>query len=57
MIKLTAIQVGRKCVKTRGRKAGKTVVVTKIIDANFVEVKDEKSGKVKRCNIQHLEPI
>jgi len=57
VIKLTAIQVGRKCVKTRGRKAGKTVVVTKIIDANFVEVKDEKSGKVKRCNIQHLEPI
>ncbi|NYZ75604.1 50S ribosomal protein L14e [Candidatus Micrarchaeota archaeon] len=53
---MAAIQVGRKCVKTRGRKSGKTLVVTKIIDANFVEVKDDK-GKLKRCNIQHLEPI
>lgn len=51
-----ALAVGKKCVKTRGRKAGKTVEITKIIDANFVEVKDEK-GKLKRCNITHLEPL
>ncbi|HII38805.1 TPA: 50S ribosomal protein L14e [Candidatus Micrarchaeota archaeon] len=53
---MPAIQVGRKCVKTKGRKSGKTVVVTKLIDSNFVEVKDDK-GKTKRCNVQHLEPV
>ncbi len=53
---MAAIEVGGKCVKVRGRKAGKTVEVVKILDANFVEVKDEK-GKVKRCNVLHLEPL
>ncbi|MBI5229140.1 50S ribosomal protein L14e [Candidatus Micrarchaeota archaeon] len=53
---MPAIEVGRKCVKTKGRKGGQTVTVTKVIDQNFVEVRDEK-GKVKRCNIQHLEPL
>lgn len=53
---MAAIQVGRTCIKTRGRKTGETVTVTKVIDANFVEVKDAK-GKVKRCNMAHLEPL
>ena len=53
---MPAIQVGGKCVKVRGRKAGKTVEVVKLIDSNFVEVKDEK-GKAKRCNVSHLEPL
>lgn len=53
---MAAIQVGRKCVKIKGRKTGQTVEVTKVIDSNFVEVKDEK-GKVKRCNILHLEVV
>lgn len=30
--------------------------VTKIVDKNFVEVKDSK-GKVKKCNMLHLEPL
>ncbi len=51
---MAAIQVGRKCVKTKGRKAGETMEIVKVIDKNFVEVKDEK-GKVKRCNMLHLE--
>ena len=54
--KMSAIEVGRKCVKTRGRKTGETVTVVKLIDANFVDVRDSK-GKVKRCNILHLEPL
>ena len=53
---MAAIQVGRKYVKTRGRKAGETVEVTKVVDKNFVEVKDSK-GKVKKCNMLHLEPL
>ncbi len=51
-----ALQAGKKCIKTKGRKAGSTVEITKIIDANFVEVRDDK-GKLKRCNIAHLEPL
>mgnify|MGYP001616880986 CR=1 FL=1 len=53
---MSAIEVGRKCVKTRGRKTGETVTVVKVLDANFVEVRDSK-GKVKRCNVLHLEPL
>lgn len=53
---MPAIQVGAKCVKIRGRKAGENVEVLKIVDATFVEVKDAK-GKVKRCNVRHLEPL
>lgn len=53
---MAAIQVGSKCLKTRGRKAGQVVTVTKMIDKSFAEVKDEK-GKAKRCNITHLEPL
>ncbi|MBI4406460.1 50S ribosomal protein L14e [Candidatus Micrarchaeota archaeon] len=53
---MSAIQVGRKCVKTKGRKAGKTFTISKVIDSNFVEVTDEK-GKTKKCNVLHLEPI
>ncbi len=53
---MSAIEVGRKCVKTRGRKAGESVTIVKVLDSNFVEVRDAK-GKVKRCNVQHLEPL
>ncbi len=51
-----AIEAGKKCIKTRGRKAGQTVTVVRLVDRNFAEVKDAK-GKVKRCNVQHLEPV
>ncbi|NYZ74764.1 50S ribosomal protein L14e [Candidatus Micrarchaeota archaeon] len=53
---MPAIEAGKKCLKTRGRQAGQEVTVVKVIDANFVEVKDAK-GKVKRCNVLHLEPL
>ncbi|MBI5635353.1 50S ribosomal protein L14e [Candidatus Micrarchaeota archaeon] len=53
---MAVLSVGRKCVKTKGRKAGDTVEITKVLDANFVEVKDSK-GKSKRCNKIHLEPL
>ncbi len=50
----SGIKVGKRAVKTRGRKAGQEVTITKIIDKNFVMVKDAK-GKEKRCNVLHLE--
>ncbi len=54
------IEVGRVCVKTRGREAGKKCVVVDLIEKNFVLVigPEKISGiKRRRCNISHLEPL
>ena len=53
---MPAIEAGRECVKTAGRKAGEKVTVVKLLDKNYAEVKDAK-GKVKKCNLMHLEPV
>ncbi|NYZ78331.1 hypothetical protein H0N96_02940 [Candidatus Micrarchaeota archaeon] len=50
----SVIQVGKKAIRTKGRKASEEVTVTKVIDKNFVMVKGKK-GTEKRCNIAHLE--
>ncbi|AAM02046.1 50S ribosomal protein L14e [Methanopyrus kandleri] len=53
------IEVGRICVKTAGREAGKYCVVVDIVDENFVIItgpKDVTGVKRRRCNIKHLEP-
>ncbi|MCX8197142.1 MAG: 50S ribosomal protein L14e [Candidatus Micrarchaeota archaeon] len=54
----SAIQVGRVCIKTKGRDAGTKVVVTKIIDKNFVMVRSSarKKNPERKCSILHLEP-
>jgi len=52
---MTAIDVGRVCVLIMGRRAGEEVVVTKVIDDNFVTVKTKK-GKERKASIRHLEP-
>jgi ribosomal protein L14E/L6E/L27E len=49
------IEQGRVCIVTRGADAGKEVVVSKIIDKNFVMVVGERV-KERRANIRHLEP-
>ena len=54
------LEVGRMCVKTAGREAGRYCVIVKKVDANFVMVTGPKSvTKVRRrkCNIDHLEPL
>jgi len=54
-----AIEVGRICVKTVGREAGKKCVIVDVIDKNFVLVTGPKNvTKVKRrkVNINHIEP-
>ncbi|MCS7097010.1 MAG: 50S ribosomal protein L14e [Candidatus Methanomethylicia archaeon] len=56
---MPAIEVGRICVKTRGREAGRKCVIVSILDDKFVIVTGpmEVSGiKRRRSNIKHLEP-
>jgi ribosomal protein L14E/L6E/L27E len=53
---MAAIQVGRKAVLTRGRRAGEQVEITKVIDANYVMVKTKK-GKERKCNAMHLHAL
>ena len=52
---MAAIEVGRNCVLIAGRRAGEEVVVTKMIDDNFVMIKTKK-GKERKSSIRHLEP-
>jgi large subunit ribosomal protein L14e len=57
---MSAIEVGRICVKVVGREAGKRCVIVDIIDKNFVLVtgpKDASGVKRRRVNISHIEPI
>lgn len=50
-----AIKEGRICVKKKGCDSGEEVTVTKIIDDNFVMIKNKK-GKESKVSILHLEP-
>lgn len=57
---MPAIEIGRVCVKTRGREAGCKCVIVDIIDENFVLVTGPKSltgVKRRRVNIKHIEPL
>ena len=56
---MAAMEVGRICVKTVGREAGKKCVIVDVVDKNFVLITGPKtvSGiKRRRANINHLEP-
>lgn len=53
---MSAMKVGRVCIKVAGRDAGSKCVITKVVDENFVEVKSQGRKKVRRCSIRHLEP-
>ncbi|HDD45933.1 MAG TPA: 50S ribosomal protein L14e [Candidatus Aenigmarchaeota archaeon] len=53
-------EIGRMCVKTAGREAGKYCVVVDTVDKDFVIVTGPKlvtGVKRRRCNKRHLEPI
>lgn len=55
---MPAIEVGRLCVKIRGREAGRKCVIVEIIDDNFVVItgpKDVSGVKRRRANINHIE--
>lgn len=56
---MSAIEIGRVCIKTQGRFAGAVCVVTSILDKSFAEVtgpKELTGVKRKRANMDHLEP-
>ena len=54
-----AIEIGRICIKTRGREKGRKCVVVDLIDKNYVLITGPKSitgVKRRRVNIDHLKP-
>ena len=56
---MPAIEIGRICVKTFGREAGKKCIIVDVIDKNFVLITGPKSvSKIKRrkANVSHIEP-
>ena len=56
---MSLVEVGRICVKTHGREAGKKCVVVERVDKNFVLVTGPKEVTgIRRCrsNVDHLNP-
>jgi len=56
---MAAVEVGRICVKTAGREAGKRCVVVDIIDKNFALVTGPMGVtgvRRRRVNVGHIEP-
>ena len=57
---MTAIEVGRICVKATGRDAGKRCVIVDLADKSFVLITGPKSVtgvRRRRANINHIEPL
>ena len=57
---MSAMEVGRVCLKLRGREAGGRCVIVDIIDRNYVLVtgpKDVTGIGRRRVNMSHLEPL
>ena len=55
---MVVLEVGRICIKTAGREAGKYCTVLKKIDDAFVSVTGPKlltGVKRRKCNVSHLE--
>ncbi|HUB92661.1 MAG TPA: hypothetical protein VL945_01750 [Candidatus Saccharimonadales bacterium] len=52
---MALVEVGRVCIKKFGRDAGDKAVVTKVMDANFVEIMTHTRPKARKANIKHLE--
>lgn len=56
---MSAVDVGRICVKLTGREAGKKCVIVDVVDRNFVLVtgpKQVNGMKRRRVNVNHIEP-
>jgi len=52
---MSLFEVGRLAVKLAGRDAGKTCIVIKVIDDNFVMI--DGQTRRRKCNTKHLEPL
>lgn len=49
------MNVGRLCVKTSGREAGKNCAIIDVIDSNYVII--DGQTKRRKCNVDHLTPL
>jgi len=49
------LTIGRLCMKTCGRDAGKKCVIVDILDNNLVLI--DGATRRRKCNILHLEPL
>jgi large subunit ribosomal protein L14e len=57
---MSAMEVGRICIKLRGRESGKRCVIVEIIDRNYVLVtgpEDITGIRRRRVNMDHLKPL
>ncbi len=60
MILMSAMDVGRICVKLTGREAGSRCVIVDVVDRNYVIVTGplEITGvRRRRVNMSHLQPL
>ena len=56
---MPAIEIGRICIKKKGREAGRRCVIVDVIDDNFVLITGPKQltgVRRRRANVLHLEP-
>ncbi len=54
------IEVGRLCLKTAGREAGKVCVIVKNMDPGFVLVTGPKAVtnvRRRKCSVSHVQPL
>ncbi len=57
---MSAIEVGRICVKLSGREAGRKCVVVDLADKSFVLItgpKEVTGVRRRRANVNHIEPL
>jgi large subunit ribosomal protein L14e len=57
---MPAFEVGRICIKTAGRDAGKRCVIVDMMDKSFALVtgpKDKTGVRRRRVNMNHLKPL
>ena len=57
---MTAIDIGRICVKLSGREAGKRCVIVDVVDRNYVIVTGPPSltgVRRRRVNMNHIKPL
>lgn len=56
MVIRMVMEIGRLCVKKRGREEGQKCAVIDVIDDTYVLI-DGPEVKRRRCNVKHLEPL
>lgn len=52
---MKGIEVGRVCVKTKGRDSGDKCVIVNVLDSPYVELISKTRRKPRKVNVNHLE--